>query len=262
MAYKIGDHSGVYQIRCLRDGKVYIGSAVDFRVRWGEHRFHLNRGSHHCRHLQSAWKKHGPEAFVFEILERIKIKDKVELLRLEQEYLDRVKPWKRGVGYNVRPKAESPLGMKHSPETRAKLREIKLNQSPETLAKIAAAHRGMKRSAESRARMSAAAKNRTPEHREKLAAATRGRKLSPEHRAKVGAALKGKKRSPETVAKVAAAHRGMKRSAEFCARMSAARKGKRLSPEHAAKVAAAGRATLAAIRRKPSAAQLTFDFGD
>lgn len=45
-------------------------------------------------------------------------------------------------------------GVKRSAETRAKMSAVKLNQSPETRAKIAAAHRGKTRSEETRIRVS------------------------------------------------------------------------------------------------------------
>jgi hypothetical protein len=50
---------GIYQIRCLANGKVYVGSAADLRRRWGRHRRALSIGKHVNGHLQAAWLKHG-----------------------------------------------------------------------------------------------------------------------------------------------------------------------------------------------------------
>src|ERR1035438_8459367 len=111
---EITTQSGVYQIRHVVSGKVYIGSAVNFRKRWIEHRNRLIRGIHHSRHLQHAWNKYGVDAFVFEIAELVA--DKADLVRVEQEHMNRRYSWKRTHGYNASPTAGSPLGVKHSAE--------------------------------------------------------------------------------------------------------------------------------------------------
>src|SRR5271168_4369622 len=129
--------SGIYQIRCIVNEKVYIGSAANFSMRWSLHRGCLNKGIHHSRPLQNAWLKHGADSFAFEILE---IAPPLDLVRVEQEYLDRVKPFGRR-GYNVCRVAGSCLGIKHSPET---------------VAKRAAANRGKRRTLEARANNAAA----------------------------------------------------------------------------------------------------------
>ncbi len=61
--------SGVYQIRCVPTGKIYIGSAVDLKARWDGHRRRLRRGVHHNAHLQYAWDKYGEASFEFSVLE-------------------------------------------------------------------------------------------------------------------------------------------------------------------------------------------------
>src|SRR5438874_2219078 len=65
--------SGIYMIRCLANGKVYIGSAVDLANRERAHRSDLNGGKHHCGHLQNAWNKYRAEAFEWSIVEYIPI---------------------------------------------------------------------------------------------------------------------------------------------------------------------------------------------
>jgi hypothetical protein len=60
---KILRPSGVYQIRCLITGQIYIGSAVNMPARWSEHRRRLQRGVHANQHLQQAWNKYGEENF-------------------------------------------------------------------------------------------------------------------------------------------------------------------------------------------------------
>ena len=63
--------SGVYQIRNLLDGKVYVGRSVTVEKRWSGHRTALRNGSHRNPHLQAAWLKYGEESFVFELLEEV-----------------------------------------------------------------------------------------------------------------------------------------------------------------------------------------------
>jgi len=56
---KIPTVSGVYQIRCKSNGKIYIGSAVNLRQRWDGHRRALRKQRHHNVHLQAAWNRYG-----------------------------------------------------------------------------------------------------------------------------------------------------------------------------------------------------------
>lgn len=227
--------SGIYAIRHIDSGKLYIGSAVNLSNRWRTHRGYLNRGTHHSRYLQNAWNRHGADTFVFEVLEFVE--DKADLIRAEQRWLDHVKPWQSGIGYNTSPTAGSCLGVKQTAETRAKLSAIKRNQSIETRAKIGEANRRRVLTPETRARMSAsqkarapesfagvtaASRNRSDETRAKMAEAARNR--SPEHRAKLGAAKKGKRLTLEHRAKLSAAGRGRPVSAETRAKMSASMK--------------------------------------
>src|SRR5689334_10397216 len=53
--------SGIYQIRCVRTGKIYVGSAVNLRARWDFHRRALAINQHHNPHLQAAWNLYGEE---------------------------------------------------------------------------------------------------------------------------------------------------------------------------------------------------------
>lgn len=103
---------GIYRIRNKRDGKIYIGSTIDFQKRWALHRRRLNKGNHHAHHLQSAWNKYGASSFAFEIVEYCKDED---LLEREQYYLDTFNP-----EYNTSPTAGNRLGIKERQETREK----------------------------------------------------------------------------------------------------------------------------------------------
>ena len=78
-------------------------------------------------------------------------------------------------------------------------------------------------------------RHHTPESKAKLSAAHIGRKLSDEHKASISAANKGKKVKPE----VLAARIGRKLSDEHKAKISAKLKGKKFSAETKAKMSAA-----------------------
>lgn len=60
--------SGIYRIRNVKDGKIYIGQGADILSRWRQHRHALSKGNHTNRKLQSAWNYHGPDSFVFELV--------------------------------------------------------------------------------------------------------------------------------------------------------------------------------------------------
>lgn len=71
--------TGIYQITCLSNNKIYIGSACGFKSkpvkkngfyrRWTEHIRDLEANKHRNKHLQFAWNKYGKSNFIFDILE-------------------------------------------------------------------------------------------------------------------------------------------------------------------------------------------------
>lgn len=97
--------SGVYQIRCVPTGKVYVGSAVSLRARWDQHRRELRRSMHHNAHLQFAWEKYGEAGFEFTVLELV---EAVDLLCAEQRWIDATGCADRGRGFNISEVAGSP----------------------------------------------------------------------------------------------------------------------------------------------------------
>lgn len=97
--------AGVYQIRCLPTGKVYIGSAVNLGRRWQQHRSSLRRGEHGNPYLQQAWMKYGEDQFEFSVLECV---ERDNLLLKEQFWIDQTGCTDRKVGFNVYPIAGSP----------------------------------------------------------------------------------------------------------------------------------------------------------
>jgi group I intron endonuclease len=118
--------TGVYQIRCTVNGKVYVGSAArSFKDRWKSHRTALRGGRHCNRYLQFAWIKHGEGAFEFTILEEC---EPALCIAREQYWIDRTRAAVRPFGYNISPTAGSPLGVRHTPEARARVAAAQLGR--------------------------------------------------------------------------------------------------------------------------------------
>lgn len=111
----------IYQIRHIESSKVYVGSAINPQKRCKEHGNALLAGRHHSRYLQRAWNKYGEGAFIFEIIEPVLFVE--DLITREQHWIDTLQASNARYGYNVSPTAGSPLGVKHTDETRAKTSE-------------------------------------------------------------------------------------------------------------------------------------------
>ena len=206
--------TGIYCLRCVLDGKVYVGQSIDIHERI---RRHLS-GEKRCKGLWRAIQKHGKDAFIVEILE----------LCSEDSLSDRECHWIAALdciapnGYNLTTGGE---GGSLSAETRKKISDSKKGNVPwnkgkprskETRRKVSESkkgtipwNKGKKHSEETRRKISQKKKGkkcppRSAEYREKLSRAnkgqvpwSKGKKLSAEHRRKIGEAHKGMKRSPE-----------------------------------------------------------------
>jgi hypothetical protein len=97
--------AGVFQVKNTVNGKVLLGSSLNLEGPLNRHRFMLTIGGHTNRELQQDWNTHGPEAFVFEVLEVVKVSDAPhfnlgdELTLLEQIWLEQLQPFGER-GYN------------------------------------------------------------------------------------------------------------------------------------------------------------------
>ena len=67
--------SGIYAVRCVSSGQVWVGSAPDLSTIQNRLWFTLRQGSNPHRSLQKAWATHGSEAITFEIVERLRDDD-------------------------------------------------------------------------------------------------------------------------------------------------------------------------------------------
>lgn len=128
--------SGIYQIRNIITGRLYIGSATNFDTRKATHNFLLRENRHHSKYLQRSYNKHGKDSFRFEVLFTC---PKEDLIRLEQYCIDNYNPL-----YNSCRIAGSSLGRVLTSEHKRK---------------IGLAFKGRKHSEETKKKMSASGKN-------------------------------------------------------------------------------------------------------
>jgi len=110
--------SGIYQIKNLVNGKVYIGSSVNIEGRWKEHKRDLKQNKHHNIYLQNSYNKHGGHNFIFEVLEEVQNKEL--LVETEQKHMDVTSCYNRDIGYNISLTAGSTLGYRHTDESKKK----------------------------------------------------------------------------------------------------------------------------------------------
>lgn len=115
--------SGIYIIFNQESCAYYIGSSLNIRERLREHLRALQRQTHRNRYLQRAYNLHGPDAFLFDILELVE--DEAILIPREQHWLDT-----STATYNLSPTAGSPRGVKHTEEMRRRNSERQLGQVP------------------------------------------------------------------------------------------------------------------------------------
>lgn len=111
---KVNVTNGIYGIRNIVNGKIYIGSAAQktggIKSRWYEHITSLNKNKHGNYHLQSAWNYYGIDKFGFFVVEIIDYdgsKDRRDYIRQREEYyFDKYNSLNREFGYNISQNAE------------------------------------------------------------------------------------------------------------------------------------------------------------
>jgi hypothetical protein len=67
--------AGIYAVRCGPSGQCWVGRAPNLSTIQNRIWFGLRQGGDPHRSLQAAWKEHGPEAFTFEVVERLEDED-------------------------------------------------------------------------------------------------------------------------------------------------------------------------------------------
>lgn len=102
--------AGVFQIRNLVSGKVFVTSAPSVDGKLNTQRFMLLAGGHVNKALQTDWSRQKPEDFAFEVLEYLKpsspdaspLTIRAELAELEKRWLEKIRPY-GDRGYNKPP---------------------------------------------------------------------------------------------------------------------------------------------------------------
>ncbi len=196
--------TAIYKIRNLVNGKFYVGSSVDTRVRFQNHRRHLRKGTHHCHPLQRAWNKYGEDFFKFEIVEKVTSSD--DLHAAENRWLD--EHHGKAYCYNLSKCADAPTrGMKFSDEHKAKISAAHMGNS------YAKGHKQPAEQCESTrlrklGNTNFLGKSHTDDTKATLSKAHQGKQHrlghtnTPEHRARQSAGMRGIKKSPEHAEKI------------------------------------------------------------
>lgn len=143
VAVNVPKTSGIYRFVNFKNGKIYVGSAINLYRRRIDHIKELRAGKHRNSYLQRAWNKYGEENFCFEILE---LCEKEKLLELEQKWIDKLNCVKPN-GYNLNPIAGSNLGRIFDDDfkLKASARQNGIKHSEETRKRMSEAHSNKKR---------------------------------------------------------------------------------------------------------------------
>ena len=175
--------SGVYKITNKINGRIYIGSAKEFKRRCNQHRIGLIKKKHSNKFLQADFDKCGEDAFVFEAIEVVEGPQENRLL-VEQSYIKKYYD-DQDQCYNLSPYVNK-RGAKcwsYSPE--------------QTLEKFRAAIKGKPMW--------------TEEEKKLISERLRGHNVSEATRQKLRNAMIGKKLSEETKRKIAEGNKGKHR---------------------------------------------------
>ena len=97
---------GVFQIRNLANGKIFIARGMNVQGKLNSAKFQLEQGSHPVSEMQDDYKKLGSDKFSFEVLDYLDPKkddlnfDYTDDLKLlEQMWIDKLQPYGEK-GYN------------------------------------------------------------------------------------------------------------------------------------------------------------------
>lgn len=180
-ANKLKNKSGIYKL--IINKKIYIGSAINLKLRLRQHYNDLLANRHRNIHLQRAYNLYNK--IDFDIIEIIN--DHKDLIIKEQFYIDKLNP-----DYNISRIAGSQLGFKHTNETKLKLSKIQIGKklSEETRLKMSLSRKGVKFK---------------DSHRKKLSESKKGSK-NPFYKVGVNHPQYGTHRSMSTKLKISKAH--------------------------------------------------------
>ena len=90
---------GVFQIKNLANGKIFVGSSKNLPGKINSHRFQLKMGSHMNRALQREFTLYGEEKFSFTVLDTLESQEDpkydytIDLEVLEKMWIERLQPY-------------------------------------------------------------------------------------------------------------------------------------------------------------------------
>lgn len=94
--------SGIYQIRNLVNGKIYIGSSKNLKNRkCHDHLNTLKRNKHQNNHLQNAFNKYGKDNFICTVIQTAE--NEQELNELEEYWINKCNAVDDRMFYNLKP---------------------------------------------------------------------------------------------------------------------------------------------------------------
>lgn len=208
---------GVYRIKCLINGKVYIGKSNDVKRRWREHKSRLKRNNHENEKLQHDWNKYGEDNFEFKLIENY---DNEEFgIELEKKYINEYKSCDLNFGYNMTLGKGESGGEIPTEETKKKLKGHEVSE--ETKKKISESNIGNK---------NALGYKHTEESKKKISESHKGKRLSEEHKKHLSESRKGKTLTEEHKKKISMGNKGKNtgkiRTEEHKKKIGESRKGK------------------------------------
>lgn len=114
-----------YKITNLLNGKIYIGKAVDVNERWRKHKVAaVRQDSNDYSYLHRAMNKYGFDNFKIEIIAEFQTEK--ESLDAETRFIKSFNSNSREVGYNLTEGGEGSSGFRHTPESRQKMSQTKI----------------------------------------------------------------------------------------------------------------------------------------
>ena len=100
---------GIYQIKNLANGRIFIGSAKNLTGKLNSAKFQLEHGSHPNSELQKDFKRLSEKSFSFEVVDYLEPKEDPgydytkDLMVLEEMWVEKLQPFDEK-GYNKKKK--------------------------------------------------------------------------------------------------------------------------------------------------------------
>lgn len=113
---------GVYAIKNKKNGKVYVGSTQDLRIRKNQHFSDLRCGRHPNTYLQRSFSKHGESAFEWIVLEEVESID--VLAECELSWINKLDATNSSIGFNIALDTVSPMRGREHPSAGKKRPQV------------------------------------------------------------------------------------------------------------------------------------------